>query len=683
MIASHLRAAHRRWGVLASALLAALAWPAAAQTPESVKLTAKPAFVVADGASTTTITAEVRDRSGRLIGDDETVHFSTTLGVIEAAARTQGGQASVLLTSPTVPGLATVTASAGHATAQTRVTFATQVITDVEEVSSIVIRADYLLFNDYEQIADAAVNVDIRVGGLRIRADRAQVDLMRNTVVAQGPPGEGALTISGGDVTLSADRLHYKWDARMGYLSGLSEPLRGLYSFEGATLTPALFTGQLAPETFFLRDLVPSPLSVRASRIVYLPGEEIQFTGAQIMLNGKRRFGLPIHVMPVGPGRMGQAQYIGVGPRGPLLDLPYYLAAGQKGTSQLRLKYNAPEGLYGATVPGMSLDLIGKYDLGGATEGSLQLTRVTSPDWGLTWAHNQTFGRNTRGYVNLDTRSGNGFSNRYAIGQTNLWHRGKGFSLSLNGTASRFLHDNANLAATVQTTAKPLPYGFSWTTGAQVSRRWVSASRVNAEGTGTEVVHETSDTQGVNARLNAPPTMLAGLRFTASIGPGLTLTDGTMRQSLLGTVGATRTLGRRGNLNLTYNYHDYGLSQARGAFAGYDKQTLTGNITYGQRQRWSVSAFATFGLEQNSRNMRLSANYTLSDQWHLGAAAGYFRQVLALRDPLDPETYLRDHYGATNFEFRVTRNLGERALSLVYDNYRKKVYLDYMPGALW
>ena len=670
-----------RW-LLAALTLVAPAYSAAAQDPESIRLTAKPSVIVADGSSSSTITAEVRDRDGRLIRDEQTILFSTTLGVIEGAAKSQGGQASVSLTSPTMPGQATVTASAGHATAQVEVTFATQVVEDVEEVSSIVIRAEYLLFNDYEQTVDAVEGVDIRVGGLHIKADRAQVDLMRNTIVAQGQPGASSLTISGGDITLATDRLQYKWDAKMGYLSGISDPLRGLHTFQGATLVATPMIGQLGPETFQLRDLVPSPLAIRASRIIYIPGEEIQFSGADIMLNGKRRFSLPIHVMPVGRSRLGQAQCVGIGPRGPLLDLPYYLAAGQKGTSQLRLKYNAPEGLYGATVPGLSLDLIGKYDLGSTSDGSLELTRLTSPDWGATWIHNQNLGRASKFYVNLDTRAGYDYNSRYSLGHFSLWHRGQGYSLSLNGAATHITNTNANISASLQSSPRPLPGGFSWNTGVQVGRRWFAVTTPTEDG--TTVVQETRDTQGVNARLSAPVTNIAGMRVTASMGPGLTFTNGRARRSILGTVGASRALGRNGRMNLTYNYHDFGISSGDSkTYLGFDKQTVTGSLTYGDKRRWSVSAFATVGLEQHAQNVRVSANYSLSDQWHLSASGGYFRQVLSVIDVEDPETLIQNRFGATNFEFRITRNLGERALALVYDSYRGRIYLDYMPGAVW
>jgi hypothetical protein len=216
-----------------------------------------------------------------------------------------------------------------------------------------------------------------------------------------------------------------------------------------------------------------------------------------------------------------------------------------------------------------------------------------------------------------------------------------------------------------------------------VARRWLTVTQKNEAGEDV-VQHNQTDTEGVNVRLNAPRQTIAGMRVTASVGPGLTYTNGRPLQSLVGTVGASRTLGKRGSFNLTYNYNDFGLSSDDSTrYVGLDRQTVTTTLAYAAYPRWSLSAFATLGLEHHSQNVRLSADYRFSNQWSLGVNAGYFRQILSIRDVVDPELFRRDTFGATNVEVRLTRVLGERALSVVYESYRNRVYLDYMPGATW
>lgn len=676
----HLSLRTMRLVFLAAFALVVLVGVARANEAETLRLTAKPATILADGSSTTIITAEARDRSGRLVDDTQIVSFSTTLGTIEAAKQVQGGQASATLTSATVAGVATVTATSGHATAQVQVTFSNEPITASSGVAAVTVRAHYLLYNDYEQILDCLENVDVRIGDLQIKADRAQLSFLRSRIIAQGAPGESTITISQGGHTISADRLYYNWDSQTGYISGLKEPVRGLFAFGGRdmTLTPA----PSAPlDTFTLQELVPSPLEIKAERVVYLPGQEMQFTHAQIMLNGKARFTLPYHVMPMGPSKLGQAQYIGLSSRGPLLDLPYYLKAGTLGSSQLRLKYNAPEGLYGATVPGWALDLISKYQFRGGSDGNLQLTRVTSPDWGVTWTHNEDFGSDTRGYFNLDTRSGNGLAQRYTLGNFNLSNHGKDFTATAVGFVADVDKTTASLALGLQSRARPLGGGFSWSAGTQASRLWTHVRTVDPVTGDGVTTPEVLNTEGVNLRLAAPVTKIAGARITATMGQGLTFVNGATRRSTLGTVGLVRPLGRQGSFNLTYNYNDFGQSATSSQAIGLERQTVTASLTLSHYPRWTVGAYGTMGLDRHSQNVRMGATYNFDRLWSLNINAGYFSQVLSLQDFQDPDVFNRRRLGTTDLEIRLNRVLGERALALVYESYRHKVYLDYTPGA--
>jgi hypothetical protein len=653
---------------------------ARANEAETIRLTAKPPTILADGSSTTIITAEPRDGSGRLVSDDQFVSFSTTLGTIEPAKQVQGGQASARLTSSTIAGLATITASSGHATAQVQVTFTNEPVTASDNVRAVTVRARYLLYNDYEQILDCVENVDVHIGDLHIRADRAQFNFLRGRIIAQGAPGGSTLTITQGDRSYAVDRLYYNWESRTGYVSGLKEPARGLFAFEsrGMTLTPA----PSAPiDTFTLQELTPSPLAIKSDRVVYLPGQEMQFTHAQIMLNGKSRITLPYHVMPVGPSKLGQAQYIGLGYRGPLLDIPYYVAAGTLGSSQLRLKYNAPEGLYGATVPGWALDLIGKYNFGRDTEGNVQLTRVTSPDWGLTWVHNQNFGADTRGYFNVDTRSGLGLGQRYSLGNFTVTKQAPKYSLNLTGFAAK-VQDNpaGNVSVGLQSAARPLGGGFSWNMGVQASKLWSSVTSTDPVSGEATTQRQTIDSQGVNARLAAPAMHVLGARLTASVGQGITLSDGHARHSQLGTIGLIRPIGRQGSFNLTYNYNDFGQAASNRDIIGIERQTLTTSLTYARYPRWSASAYATMGLDRHSQNVRLNTTYNFDRLWSMNVNAGYFSQVLSIRDLTDPELFNRTDFGVTDVEVRINRIIGERALALVYESYRNRIYLDYTPG---
>jgi len=75
----------------------------------TILLTANPPEIPADGVSTSTIDAFVREQEG-LVPDGTNVFFITTLGTITSQVETQEGFASATLTSGIIEGTATVTA---------------------------------------------------------------------------------------------------------------------------------------------------------------------------------------------------------------------------------------------------------------------------------------------------------------------------------------------------------------------------------------------------------------------------------------------------------------------------------------------------------------------------------------------------------------------------------------------
>ncbi|MBC8264915.1 MAG: lamin tail domain-containing protein, partial [Anaerolineales bacterium] len=79
--------------------------------PHSVTVTADPASIPADGTSTSTISAAVKDRNNNPVADGTTVVFATDLGALsDTTTKTIDGVATVTLKSGTVPGKARVTA---------------------------------------------------------------------------------------------------------------------------------------------------------------------------------------------------------------------------------------------------------------------------------------------------------------------------------------------------------------------------------------------------------------------------------------------------------------------------------------------------------------------------------------------------------------------------------------------
>jgi len=80
--------------------------------------------ILADGSSTTSITAKVLDSDGSNIADGTSVTFSTTSGTLSAASSTTAsGLALATLTSASTSGEATITATSGGVSGEASVTF--------------------------------------------------------------------------------------------------------------------------------------------------------------------------------------------------------------------------------------------------------------------------------------------------------------------------------------------------------------------------------------------------------------------------------------------------------------------------------------------------------------------------------------------------------------------------------
>ncbi len=97
------------------------------EPPATISLTANPPAIVADGVSTSTVSATVHSSSGHPVADGTEVVFTTTMGTLAGngiyTATTQSGVAVAVLTAPTTDGVARVTARAGSAEASIEVLF--------------------------------------------------------------------------------------------------------------------------------------------------------------------------------------------------------------------------------------------------------------------------------------------------------------------------------------------------------------------------------------------------------------------------------------------------------------------------------------------------------------------------------------------------------------------------------
>jgi len=176
----------------------------------SIRLSASPSILLSDGKSVALVSAEVRDEKGNLVPDGTQVQFSASLGVLrDTVVATSAGIARTQITSSSLPGLATITATLPGATAfgEVRITF-----TDDPEMlkqrsnTFLFLSAQYLAYSADWRCIEAVSSqqqAEIVLGGLRLQARSYQYKLDDEVVVA-----EDAL-LSRGKRQLSVQRLRY------------------------------------------------------------------------------------------------------------------------------------------------------------------------------------------------------------------------------------------------------------------------------------------------------------------------------------------------------------------------------------------------------------------------------------------------------------------------------------------
>ena len=165
----------------------------------TVRLEAKPSQIPADGASTSTIIATVRDSDGRGAPDGTLVIFSTTRGRLSRQiggdqletvlqVPTQAGRAQVILVSEAEEVTADVQARLqdGNDVSVVQVRFGSGSSPGSSGERTATIRARYLRYNPEDQLIEGIGEAVWNYRGLTILARRLQYNLNQQLVRASG-----------------------------------------------------------------------------------------------------------------------------------------------------------------------------------------------------------------------------------------------------------------------------------------------------------------------------------------------------------------------------------------------------------------------------------------------------------------------------------------------------------------
>ena len=386
--------------VLATALFALAAIAAAAG---SIELTAFPGVGLADGRSTITVTAEVRDSSGQLVPDGTIVVFETTLGQLrEATVPTQNGFARAILQASSIPGTAKL-----RATVQKFGSAASIDVLFVGDRSMLSSASDYIeiyaprdmaysLEDKIVQASGEGREVHLRYRDISIDADEIELVVPNYEVRAHN----ARLTIGGQTyefrglfmrlnqrkgvaqrtVTETVNRFRRSW-----YLA-VPEPYER-ERLETVEIAPAGVSASaqiVAPAQFEFRDISEALTIVQAKKAIAYPSREVDFYRADVVVGQQKIMSLPLYRVSTHPtSPIVTEQYVQVSQNNFGLDYPYYLDLRPGQTSLLRLRHGRTVGTGAGLTGGTSLDYEFNWNKGADMDGGLFLRGLARNDWGF------------------------------------------------------------------------------------------------------------------------------------------------------------------------------------------------------------------------------------------------------------------------------------------------------------
>ncbi|MGC8833490.1 MAG: Ig-like domain-containing protein [Armatimonadota bacterium] len=611
---------------------------------ESIKLSASPESLPADGYSTAVITAEVRERSGALVPDGTDVSFSASVGTVSPTSTvTRSGRARVRLTSASVPGTAVVTAFSGRA-----VRTLTVILYPPEEkavqarVNVITVSGDYVAYSSELQVMQADGRVRISLGAVEVFCSSAQIDLGRNMLKAVSPVGGDPLVISSGKTSWRGRGLWYDWVRRAGAIRGfeaLSEDIPESFAFVGPPLV-RLPSGDIQPSEFEFRDLEETELWIVCRWAAIFPGQRIHFRSAEIRPGGERLLKLRYHSLPLGETG-DEDQYLGLGPSGIALDIPYYFSLSDRSASSVRLGLNQREGSFGAVKGGLGIDLRHRIFVGDRGEEVVNLSRITSRDWGVWWRHSRQWSSSlsTSAFVEYP-------SHRDLFATGNLDWDSPGYSGFLN------------LSASILKEAGSIYFGDL---ALQTHPRRMGASRFFysfLSGTGWSGGPGVRDEirQSLSVRISMSPLTLGKKSsLSASVTGGRVIT-GIRRGA---KVDAVVSLSHR-FAPTVFASMSYTLSDRPGLGAGASRQRASLLFT-GQHRRTSLSASVTKALDMRSLTFAGQYSYWLSRRWRADIRTILLRYT---------------GYRFSDYEIALAYPVGQRELLLFWSKSRHRFMVE-------
>ncbi len=628
----------------------------AAQT--TVTLRATRTALLADGKHTTDLIADIRDSSGRPVGNNVFVQFQTTSGQLsESRAQTLGGVARVRLTSAAIAGVAHVTAVApGSISAVLDIVFTDDPDATFEGNSYILATGtSYLAYSATDRIIEALGKnggAKLAFRNLEVSADRLQLRCDDNIVRAHNN-----ITLKRAGHVIHATRLYYSLQSGQGYaiaeLDGRLQTV--LINGENLILQPSPTP---IPTSYLTFPDLQVKLVIVARSITFFPGDKLQFRRPKFYQDQAQILSLPYYELGLSSSELFSDHFISLGTSGLGLEIPFYLGLSPRKTSIVYLRHQQQLGRgYYATEPGWSVDLLQGYSTPGEKryEGAFGFTGLTRSDWSFRWTHNQEFNASTQGNFYLDfPHHDSVFSSASLNQQSRRFRWGGNFAAE---QTFQGLHDS-----TLQSDvfAETQPRRLSLFKGALYTIGTTFGSGRTSSGTTDNPTSFTETTEGVNMRAFSRPLSLdARTTLTNSVSVGqLWSSTGASGLSTLLSLALDHTIPGGGTLNATYDF----VERPATRFASDGKHRVGLNYNFATRKRFEASIFTSAYLDSPDATFLGDLSYRLDNRWRLLSSLTF-------------QTFAGDSY--RDLQLTIGRRIGTRELQFTYSTLYHRISLDF------
>lgn len=612
-------------GVLAlGALLpAAMAWADSGV----LKLLAFPTMSVADGRSTVTVSAEIRDNHGALAPNGTQVVFSATGGVTfrEPVVKTQNGIAHAVMIAGSTPGIEKITATALSFNANSTIEY--EFVADRSLLSSAkeyveIVAPDRLLYSMDQKIIGATgpgQGVSVRYRDIEIDADEIQLEVPTYEFRAR----KAKLKL--GKVQREFDDLYLKLNLRTGIgttiyksptlefipiagklMPRIRETTRyGVVEINQMGITPPSPSQNLSG--FVFKDMADTQTTIAAKKAIAFPRKNIQFHRAEILLGEAKVMSMPLFQVNLYSNTpLLTEQIININDNQLAVNYPHYLSLKPGETSLLRLTTGENYGRGYGVNSGLFLNYERNWNRGDDLDGGLTISGINRNDWGVGARHYQRIDDRSSMNMQLDFPA-----HRSVYGSASASRQFNGFSMSLSGSSAHALRGVDYTSRQYSLVAEKDP-----TKVGKLPLRLYYGVTASSLRTTSDSFNHSQESAGVRARMQLQPqfldkaTSLSG-SFLVSKLYGSHVLNGL---ALVGDLSLRRTLGRDASLVVGYNYAEDGFTSK---FIG--KQSLSTQAYYGAG-RTSFSAFASRSLDLDRFNYFVDASYRLSGLWRLSYA---------------------------------------------------------------